>query len=283
MAVTSVSLGPALRAWSMSGVTHILCDEPVETLMARSRQHASQAAAVRDQARTAVSASTPQPEALPGRAAPRQQETAPAMLRQAGEDSSARQAVSQERNTASTASGTEAPPIAASLAFAPRAGVPRDPAAWPGPWGGWAAKITPAPVLWTYHELGADLTGIGRSPERSVFFKDLIGELRLPKGSSVFWPSAMPVAETGDTAPLLADAAVFSAGIARLAPQVVIVFGARALEDIGLDGAVRCFGQAMVEGRLLLLAPEISALLQNRAQRASTVSLLRAVLTSVSF
>lgn len=276
----------------MSGVTHVLCDEPVETLAARAEQFAAQ----RAPARAVTSHDRPQaagPDAQPrmsGAGQTRSQGMAPGTTRQAdapaGVQSSsltARNAVDGFVANHSSAPGTESPAAPTTLAFASRAGVPRDLAAWPSPWRDWAVKIAPAPVLWTYHELGADLTGIGQSAERSVFFKNLIGELRLPKGSSVFWPSAMPVADSAAAGEALADAAIFSAGIARLSPQVVIVFGEQALADIGLGGAVRYFGQIVVEGRLLLLVPEIHTLLQNQTQRASTVSLLRAVLAAVSF
>lgn len=157
------------------------------------------------------------------------------------------------------------------------------PAVWPGPWADWFAKIAPAPVLWTYHELGADLTGTGRSPERSAFFKNLITELRLPKGGSVFWPSAMPAAE-GETEPRLAAAAdVFSAGLRRLTPQIIVAFGESTLADIGLAGKILPLRQAMVEGKLLLCLPEIDLLLRDQGQRTSALPLLRAVLLSATF
>ena len=122
---------------------------------------------------------------------------------------------------------------------------------------------------------------MGRSAERSNFFKALIGELALPKGSSVFWPSAMPGSETeGDTA-LHAHPSIFSAGIQRLSPQLIIIFGETALADIGLAGRVLPFRQELIEGKLLVLLPEIEALLHNQKQRMSALSLLRAVLASV--
>jgi len=139
-------------------------------------------------------------------------------------------------------------------------------------------KVTAAPILWTYHDLGADLSGVGRSPERSAFFRELIGELRLPKGSSVFWPCAAPV---GESAPQ-ADPVAFSAGLARLFPQLVVVFGERAMADMGLAGQCGYFHQIMVEGKLLVLLPEIEEMLRGDAQRSSAVSLLRAVISSVN-
>jgi hypothetical protein len=167
--------------------------------------------------------------------------------------------------------------------FAPAGGIHADPNAWPEPWKGWFAAIAPAPVLWTYHELGADITGIGRSAGRSAFFKNLIAELGLPKGGSVFWPSAMPAAHEEGEGVLRAHQAVFSAGLLRLAPQVVVVFGEAALADMGFAGLIRPLRQTMVEGKLLLCLPEVGALLENETQRASSVSLLRAVLASISY
>ncbi|MCC8194951.1 MAG: hypothetical protein LIP28_09935 [Deltaproteobacteria bacterium] len=171
-------------------------------------------------------------------------------------------------------------PASRVTGFARAEGAPPEPADWPSPWADWFARISPAPVLWSYHELGADLLGPVRSSDRSDFFKKLIGELQLPKGSSVFWPSAMPLAAK-DGGELAADAVIFSAGIRRLKPQVVVVFGERALEDIGLSGSIRPFRQELIEGKLVLGLPEIAALLRNSGQRASAVSLLRAVLSSV--
>ncbi|SBW04723.1 conserved hypothetical protein [uncultured delta proteobacterium] len=285
MAVTPVSLGPSLRAWSLAGVTHILCDGPVDPVYlggegaapARTaprppfQRPGQPSGAVPGQAPDAARAGQGMPPAAPAKDI--SGEASPGVKSTAGERPSAGPEAARAPRV----------PAGTALAFAPATGAPDDPAAWPDPWKGWFARITPAPVLWTYHELGADLTGIGRSAERSAFFKNLIGELGLPKGSSVFWPSAMPVAEGGEDAALQPHPAVFSAGLARLRPQVVIVFGEAAMADMGLAGRIRPFRQEMVEGKLLLCLPEIGALLQNQGQRASSVSLLRAVLLSVSY
>lgn len=173
-----------------------------------------------------------------------------------------------------------------ALAFAAGEGVPADPAAWPRAWGERVTKSSPAPVLWTYHELGADLAGIGKCPARSAFFREIIGELRLPRGTSVFWPCAMPESEMAHAAgdapeegPLLPNPALFAAGVARLRPQVLVVFGERAMADMGFERRFEYFHQYMVGGKLLVLLPDIEALLHGKAQRASAVSLLRAVIT----
>lgn len=272
MAVTPVSLGPSLRAWSLAGITHILCDAPVDPVYLGGEG----AAPVRMPPRPAAGVPGRPPEA--SRAGQGMPPAAPP-----GTFSGTKAAPRERPSASPEAERPPHVPAGTALAFAPATGAPADPAVWPEPWKGWFARIAPAPVLWTYHELGADLTGIGRSAERSAFFKNLIGELGLPKGSSVFWPSAMPAAEEGEEASLRAQPAVFSAGLSQLGPQVVIVFGEAAMEDMGLAGRIRPFRQEMVEGKLLLCLPEIGALLQNQGQRASSVSLLRAVLLSVSY
>lgn len=256
LAVAPVSLSPSLRAWAQAGVTHVLFDAPV-SLAAVS---AAAAANVRRE-----------PPAVPARAsaAPTAVSPAPSVVK-----------------PAAPAGAAEKPAIAApppALAFAPRDTVPADSSLWPEPWSGWAAKIAPAPVLWTYHELGADLTGIGRSAERSAFFRDIIGELRLPKGSSVFWPCAMPVEDSSQNIVLQKNSPIFSCGVTYLSPQILVVFGERALDDMDLSGACAVFRQVMVEGKLLVLLPEIGDLLGGSAQRSSVVSLLRAVFASLRF
>lgn len=296
MAVTPVSLGPSLRAWSLAGVTHILCDGPVDPVYLGGESAAPARAMPRPPAQPPAQPMG-QPVAQSGRPSAQVPGHAPANAR-AGQGTppapsakplpgaalpGAKTAHGERPSAGSEAVRTQQTPAGTALAFAPATGAFADPAAWPEPWKNWFARIAPAPVLWTYHELGADLTGIGRSAERSAFFKNLIGELGLPKGSSVFWPSAMPVAEGAEEAALRPHPAVFSAGLAALSPQVVIVFGEAALEDMGLAGRIRPFRQEMVEGKLLLCLPEIGALLQNQGQRASSVSLLRAVLLSVNY
>ena len=289
MAVTPVTLGPTLRAWSLAGVTHILCDGPVDPVylgndapaVLRPTAPASMPPRADTPSRVASIPGTGKP--APARAATPAQET--------GEPTPTAPAPSAtnvaDRANSVSATGGQSPTAvtsgSASLAFAARHEAPANPADWPGPWSSWFGRVAPAPVLWTYHELGADLTGIGRSLERSAFFKNLITELGLPKGSSVFWPSAMPMAEAEGEAAPVANPAVFAAGLARLGPQVVIVFGEAALADMGLAGRIRPFRQEMVEGKLLLCLPEITTLLRNQTQRGSAVSLLRAVLSSVAF
>lgn len=249
MPVTSVSIGPGLRAWADSGLTYVLLEGTVaEFEAAASEQNRNVVAAPVAKAGLPAVAQAAKVDALPGAV------------------------------TTPTTQPKVATP-AASLAFASSKNISRSPAEWPEPWAGWFAKTTPASVLWTYHELGADVTGIGHSRERSGFFKGLIGELKLPKGSSVFWPTAMPSPDTS----LQANSPLFAAGLRLLMPRVIVVFGESALADMGLSGSVTQFGQVMVEGKLLVLLPGIEELLCGEAQRSSAVSLLRALFSTINF
>lgn len=271
MAVTPVTLGPVLRAWALAGVSHILCDGPVDPVYLGNEGAGASRPVPPPVGRPPFTQAPPMGDAGSARPLKSAEPVRPPAV-------AAAPVAGAERAASERTAGVSTP-----SAFAARREAPEDPAAWPEPWSGWFARITPAPVLWTYHELGADLTGLGRSPERSAFFKNLIAELGLPKGSSVFWPSAMPVAEEGAGAILKAHPPVFAAGLTRLGPLVVIVFGETALADMGLAGRIRYFRQEMVEGKLFLCLPEIGTLLENQSQRASAVSLLRAMLASVAF
>ncbi len=249
-----------MRAWAQAGLTHLLCDGPVDPANEPTGVPANEAAAAVPLPKAGV------PPTVAGNPARVQGVAAPA-------------APAGGPRGAVAATAVAANPEGALDEPRPReVAPPPDPVAWPETWRAWYEKISPAPVLWTYHELGADVTGIGRSTARSAFFKQLLTDLRLPKGSSVFWPCAMPSGADGSP---LADSPVFASGVQCLSPQMIVVLGETALEDIGLAGRLKPFRQDMVDGKLVLLVPEIETLLHDRKQRASAESLLRAVLASI--
>ena len=279
MAVTPVSLGPSLCTWAMAGVTHILCDGPVDPVYLGGEGAAlprpfvyqpchqlspATTSAVRGEGRGVGALLRPdaqtQPSGIPG-----------------GQVNPRPRSFSTEKSAIIQPSGVAPASVPGFAAAAFGAGSP---ATWPEPWADWFGRISPAPVLWSYHELGADLTGIGRSAERSAFFKALISELSLPKGSSAFWPSAMPIDADGGLS-LRAHPAVYAAGVLRLTPKVFVVFGPQAMADIGMSDRFKPFLQDVVEGKLLLCLPDIDDLLHIPKQRVSAVSLLRAVFTSI--
>ncbi|MDR1686114.1 MAG: hypothetical protein LBR82_06720 [Desulfovibrio sp.] len=63
-------------------------------------------------------------------------------------------------------------------------------------WRALLEKTRPAPLVWTYEELGSDLQG-NASAERSRCLKALIAALALPRGSSSFWPLSLPASAAG--------------------------------------------------------------------------------------
>lgn len=270
MAVTYISVGPALRAWMDSGLTHILLESTAAEF---------EAAAIAGQRHRAVAAPSPLAAQKPAPVAEPASSATGVRGRGIGFSPPPvkREGFSQAKTTGVPAA---AAPGGAVPAFVSSGDFPFPPSEWPEPWRGWFAQTSSAPVLWTYHELGADLTGIGRSRERSDFFRNLLAELGLPKGSSVFWPSAMPVSAE-DPSPV-PHAPLFIAGLRLLMPRVVVVFGDAALEDMGFHGVVGQFGQVMVEGKLLVRLPGIEELLRGDAQRSSAVSLLRALFVGIN-
>jgi len=96
------------------------------------------------------------------------------------------------------------------------------------PWAGFLAKVPSAPLMvWTYRELGADLSGRA-DPARGALWRELIKLLGLPRGSVAFWPFALPLQTGGDAVHM----EPFLAGLARIAPRALVVFGAQDFEPI---------------------------------------------------
>jgi hypothetical protein len=69
----------------------------------------------------------------------------------------------------------------------------------PAPWRALLEKTRPAPLVWTYEELGNDLLG-NASAERSRCLRALLADLSLPRGSSAFWPLSLPLPGDGAVA-----------------------------------------------------------------------------------
>ena len=114
-------------------------------------------------------------------------------------------------------------PVAPSEAplSAPLPPLPADPALWPDPWPALFAKAPARPrLVITYADLGYDLTGQA-DPRRGGLWRTLLRDLDLAgKNAVAFWPFALP------THTILTDSPRhFAAGISRLAPAVLAVFG----------------------------------------------------------
>lgn len=232
MAVLPVSLNEMLRPWWFAGITHFWPDpdapelDPEIEILLRSGP-------------ASVGAPSPARPIAPAAtgSAPRSEERTP------------EQRPSPSRAVAPQAPQRQAQPCraAAPLRPAPAALTPTRQA---------RLDRTPgAPILWTYPELGVDLEGNG-DPARSARLRELIGALHLPKGTSCFWPLRLPDEQPEDAA------GQFQAGLERLNPRAVILFGVEAILQSGLPLAdlTTPFTQSLHAGRVFLLLPGMDRL-----------------------
>jgi hypothetical protein len=94
------------------------------------------------------------------------------------------------------------------------------------PWVGFLRLAPSSPKLvWTYLELGQDLAGRA-DQRRSECWRKLIARLGWPRGTVAFWPYALY--REGTHRP---DRDAFLAGLKRLDPSGLVVFGAKPLLD----------------------------------------------------
>jgi hypothetical protein len=158
--------------------------------------------------------------------------------------------------------------------------VERWPAAWTALW----ARTPKAPLVWTYAELGADLSGQG-DKARSACLRELIGSLALPRGSSAFWPISLPDSEDSPSPPPnggMPQESCFLQGIRLMRPHGIIVFGPQALAQSGLEMALATpFSQALRNGVLHLLLPDFATILASSSDCSKTAAYLRASLSTL--
>jgi hypothetical protein len=158
-------------------------------------------------------------------------------------------------------------------------------ARWPASWRALLEKTPPAPLVWTYEELGSDLLG-DASPERSHCLKTLIGALSLPRGTSAFWPLDLPGGSApgddiaGSRGEDVAAGALFASGVALLRASMVMYFGAGAASRSGFAVQLRYpFTQRISGGVLHILLPPLSALAESPDRIDKAVAYLRSVLS----
>ena len=261
----SVLIDDSFRPWAAAGITAFLADEDVFLALQglTSVQPASRAAV-----KSRVSLG-PSVGPFPG------QSEGQALARPSGP--SADQATSSQFRQ--HGSVEQSPP--AHLPGAPKSAALQQARQQPSLQFGQTVSSTlpPAPVLWTYAHLGADLTGQG-SPERSAFLRSVIQNLHLPKGTSVFWPFAFPENTEGSGTTEQGHAA-FRQGVAVVSPKLLIFLGNDALAP--MQGQIDLhlpFTQQLFQGRIYLLLPDFAALLQAPSLFDQTNSFLRAMLTA---
>ena len=159
------------------------------------------------------------------------------------------------------------------------------PADWPERWQALFARTKPAPILWTYPELGIDLGGQGCA-QRSACLRELIGKLQLPRGSSTFWPLCLDAEHSDAQAQTQGQVGIFKGGMLLLAPKVVVLIGPRTaslagLAELGLDLHTP-FTQQIVRGMLFVLLPQFPAMLENTSLADRACVFLRSALARIS-
>lgn len=164
------------------------------------------------------------------------------------------------------------------------------PASWPAPWRALFAEVQAAPVLWSYAELGLDLSGKGNA-ERSATLRKIIGALQLPRGTSVFWPQSLP--EESDDTPASTletpggEAATrsplhfFASGLELLSPKTVILLGCSDLlaDELGFTNTAP-YTQGIVKGRLYIHLPAMEHMVRDSQFVERACIFLRNALTA---
>lgn len=151
------------------------------------------------------------------------------------------------------------------------------PASWPAPWRELFARTKSAPILWTYGELGRDLSGSGDAA-RGAALRRLIGGLGLRRGSSTFWPLSLPDLDSATEGPSL-----FSEGLRLLRPRVVIMLGADAPPLSGLPLALTPpYAQNLHEGRLFVLVPDFAVIAAKPGAEDQVSAFLKSALSGMA-
>lgn len=118
-------------------------------------------------------------------------------------------------------------------------------------------------MLWSYPELGSDMLfkeGPG-CKARSGCFKAMFERLSLFRGTSVFWPMAMPD-ESGAVTP---NPDIFLSGLKILNPKAVLLCGPESVRASGLGLEFsHTYEERLSAGRLFILFPSTEQLIENR-------------------
>lgn len=138
-------------------------------------------------------------------------------------------------------------------------------------------KVKPAPVVWTYLELGDDLMVKG-NPARSQALRELIGSLSLKAGTSAFLPSVLPGCPADGS-----EGWCFQAALGRLGGRILVSFGPEALAlgpyaSLGLEP----FGEKIAQGRMILCLPAFADILASPARFEATKVFLRSAFAKIN-
>jgi len=137
-------------------------------------------------------------------------------------------------------------------------------------------RLKPAPLVWSYAELGQDLLEKG-DPLRSQLLKQLLGGLDLPRGSSAFLPLNLP-----GISPEEQEREIFARILHFLNGRMLILLGQKAL-DLSPYAASRLqpYQAQIIDGRLLILLPDMRALQEDPARITAATAYLRSSLAKI--
>ena len=309
MAVNPVTLAETLRPWHGAGITCLLrepafaeCADAVEEAPLHARKEASTQAADGSVHQTGLPFAPDAPGAHSAPSGNESDGTFTSPFPHTAQESGSRPAAGSSRPQIENPAPLTHPTVASSTQQTKdSAAVPAPPAHpsaaspaqkstgatqhtqtdLPAAWKRILERTPTAPLVWTYAELGADLNSPspeGGSKERSELLRALISALALPRGSSAFWPVTLemgnaPGLEHDAPAP---DSACFRHGLTRIAPKAVVFFGPQASRISGMGLTLHVpFTQALTQGRLHVLLPDLNELAHNEPLKNRAIAYLR--------
>lgn len=172
---------------------------------------------------------------------------------------------------------------------------PLAPDVWPTPWRKQLERTRPGLVLWTYWNLGLDLSNARAEGqmERRTFLQKLLQDLAHPAGTHTFWPAGLP--EEGDARPaappvasaaredgLVPHADAFWSGASRLGARGVVVMGSAAVKALGLPSGLRPLQQARYRGHMVWVLWDVDYMQREDQRYASMLAFLRQALRQVT-
>lgn len=141
---------------------------------------------------------------------------------------------------------------------------------WPHDWKILLKNTPKTPrILWTYEELGCDLTG-NANPAHRKLLQQLIEDMQLPKGSHAFWPLCL----FPDKATAFENAQMFISGIYNIAPEWIIFMTRSIPKALGLP-SLCLFVPEIFWGRFVLFTQHIDELLQDELRYSQVLGFLK--------
>jgi hypothetical protein len=254
-AVVNRLWAPTVLALKQAGLEYLLFDE-------------AQAQAIRGSGReAAVKPESPDS----GRVVSRQPPSAQAARAPAGD-------MQLARDSQVLYQGAPPRPAAKTPHAPPNPPNPPNPADWPADWQERLKKTRPAPVVWTYWELGRDVSGVPDAKRRDLL-QDLLKDLSHPPGTHSFWPLALPGPDGEQE--LSANTPVFWEGVRLLQSRAVVVMGSKALYALALPAGMRelrPFRQVRHQGRQLIVLHSPDMLIQEPQRLQALGEFLRQAL-----